>query len=125
MSSRQAVEALAERIREAGARGEVLCIRGGGTKDFYGEAPAGEVLDVRSLVGDADHEPTELVVTAAAGMALADLEDQLAAHGQCLAFEPPRFTVGGTVGGMVAAGLSGPARPRAGSLRDHVLGLAL
>ena len=79
----------------------------------------------RALVGAADHEPTELVVTAAAGMALVDLEALLADKGQCLAFEPPRFGAASTVGGMVAAGLSGPSRAAAGSLRDHLLGVTL
>ena len=120
-----AVAAIVERVRAAHADGRALCIRGGGTKDFYGERPSGEVLDVRSLLGAADHEPTELVVTAPAGMALAELEALLAEKGQCLAFEPPRFAPGGTVGGMVAAGLSGPSRAAAGSLRDHLLGVVL
>jgi glycolate oxidase FAD binding subunit len=123
----EAVEALAERIRRAGAAREKLVVRGGGTKDFYGEAlPAAyEPLDTRALGGWAEHEPTELVVTAPGGMTLVDLETQLAGKGQCLAFEPPRFGPASTVGGMVAAGLAGPSRAVAGSVRDHVLGLAL
>jgi glycolate oxidase FAD binding subunit len=120
-----AVEAIIDRIREAQASGRALCIRGGGTKDFYGERPTGEVLDVRTLAGEVDHEPTELVVTAPAGMALADLEALLDAQGQSLAFEPPRYAPGSTVGGMVAAGLSGPSRAAAGSVRDHVLGVTM
>ena len=80
---------------------------------------------MRTLVGAADHEPTELVVTAPAGMALVELEALLAEKGQCLAFEPPRFGPASTVGGMVAAGLSGPSRAAAGSLRDHLLGVTL
>ena len=83
------------------------------------------MLDVRTLAGAADHEPTELVVTAPAGMALTELEALLDAHGQSLAFEPPRFAPGSTVGGMVAAGLSGPSRAAAGSVRDHVLGVTM
>jgi glycolate oxidase FAD binding subunit len=120
-----ALSALVERLRDANAARRALCLRGGGSKDFYGGPPRGDLLDLRGLDGAAEHEPTELVVTAPAGMALAALEDHLAAHGQCLAFEPPRFGPGSTVGGMVAAGLSGPARPRAGSLRDHLLGVSL
>jgi glycolate oxidase FAD binding subunit len=120
-----AVEAIVERVREAHASGRALCIRGGGSKDFYGEAASGEVLDARTLGGVVEHEPTELVVTAPAGMTLVDLEAQLAAQGQCLAFEPPRFAPGSTVGGMVAAGLAGPSRPAAGSLRDALLGVVL
>src|SRR6185369_4852796 len=70
-------------------------------------------------------EPTELVVTAGAGTPLAELEAVLAERGQCLAFEPPHFAGGVTVGGMVASGLSGPARASAGSMRDYVLGLIM
>ena len=120
-----AVAAIVERVGDAHASGRALRIRAGGTKDFYGEAPSGDVLDVRTLVGAADHEPTELVVTAPAGMALVDLEALLAAKGQCLAFEPPRFSAATTVGGMVAAGLAGPSRAAAGSVRDHVLGVSI
>jgi glycolate oxidase FAD binding subunit len=120
-----AVEALVERIREANASGRALTIRAGGSKDFYGETPVGDVLDVTGLVGVTEHEPTELVVTAPAGQRLVDLEAQLAEHGQCLAFEPPRFAPGSTVGGMVAAGLAGPSRAAAGSLRDAVLGVTM
>jgi glycolate oxidase FAD binding subunit len=120
-----AVDALVERIREANASGRALRVRAGGSKDFYGEAPVGDVLDVTSLLGVTEHEPTELVVTAPAGQRLVELEAQLAEHGQCLAFEPPRFAPGSTVGGVVAAGLAGPSRAAAGSLRDAVLGVAM
>jgi glycolate oxidase FAD binding subunit len=120
-----AVAAIIERVRDAHALGEPLRIRGGGSKDFYGETPLGAVLDTTTLVGSADHEPTELVVTAPAGMRLVELEAQLAVHDQCLAFEPPHFAPGTTVGGMVAAGLAGPSRAAAGSVRDHVLGMTM
>ncbi len=120
-----ALDVVVTRIRDANASRRALRIRGSGSKDFYGERPAGDTLDVRGLVGAADHEPTELVVTVPAGTALAELEAQLAEHGQCLAFEPPHFGSSCTVGGMVATGLSGPSRPRAGSLRDHLLGVTL
>jgi FAD/FMN-containing dehydrogenase len=87
--------------------------------------PRGSLLDVRPLAGISSYEPTELVVTARAGTPLADLEAVLAERGQCLPFEPPRFNDHGTVGGMVAAGLAGPARAQSGSVRDYVLGLTL
>lgn len=99
-----------------------LEIRGGGTKSFYGEMPSGRPLPLAALDGITSYEPSELVVTARAGTRLAELEAALAVQEQCLAFEPPRFAAGGTVGGMVAAGLSGPARAAAGSVRDHLLG---
>jgi len=120
-----ALQRLIDRVLSAQAAGAALCIRGGGSKDFYGEAPQGEPLDTTVLEGISSYEPTELVVTARCGTALSTLEAALAEHGQCLAFEPPRFGRGGTVGGMVAAGLSGPSRAAVGSVRDYVLGATL
>jgi glycolate oxidase FAD binding subunit len=120
-----ALEAIIERVRAARADKRALDIRGGGTKAFYGEVPRGEPLDVRPLAGISSYEPSELVVTVRAGTPLAELEAALAEKGQCLPFEPPRFADGGTIGGMVAAGLSGPARVSAGGVRDHVLGVSL
>ena len=115
----------AERVRRAAASGAALRIRGGGSKDFYGEALNGEILDTAPLNGVLSYEPSELVVTALAGTPLAELESLLAAQGQCLAFEPPHFSPDSTVGGMVAAGLSGPARASVGAARDYVLGVKL
>lgn len=119
------VAALSERILAAAANGRALCIRGAGSKDFYGGPLQGEPLDTAALRGIVDYEPTELVVTARAGTPLAELEAALAERGQVLPFEPPRFGGGGTLGGAVAAGLSGPRRPYAGAARDFVLGLRL
>jgi len=115
----------AERIREAAARGAPLRLRGGGSKDFYGGAPRGEILDTRAHAGVVDYEPTELVLTARGGTPLAELEALVAARGQMLAFEPPHFGPGATLGGCVAAGLSGPRRAAAGALRDFILGARL
>ena len=117
--------ALIDRVHRARSQRTPLEIRGGGTKAFYGGPARGEPLEVSGLAGISLYEPTELVVTVRAGTPLAELEAALAAHGQCLPFEPPRFNAGGTVGGMVAAGLSGPARANFGSVRDHVLGVTL
>jgi glycolate oxidase FAD binding subunit len=120
-----ALARLIDQVRDAGARRAPLDICGGGTKRFYGESPCGAPLALSGLSGISSYEPTELVVTARAGTPLNDLEAALQECGQCLPFEPPRFAAGGTVGGMVAAGLSGPARASAGSVRDHVLGITL
>ncbi|KIQ33020.1 glycolate oxidase [Variovorax paradoxus] len=120
-----ALHQIVERIRAAATDATPLCIRGGGTKDFYGEALHGEVLDTTALAGITSYEPSELVVTVRAGTPLAELEAALAEKGQCLPFEPPRFGSNGTVGGMVAAGLSGPARASVGAVRDYVLGATL
>ena len=124
-----ALQRIVERIRDATASRTALEIVGSGSKRFYGEAPQGEPLDLRPLAGISSYEPSELVVTARAGTPLAELEAALAERGQCLPFEPPRFagagSIGGTVGGMVAAGLAGPARATVGSVRDYVLGATL
>ena len=120
-----ALARLVERIRAAAGDRQPLELRGGGTKAFYGGEPVGELLDVRPLSGISRYEPSELVVTVRAGTPLAELEAALAEQGQCLAFEPPRFAAGGTVGGMVAAGLAGPARLAAGGVRDYVLGATM
>lgn len=116
---------LIDAVRAASADGRPLRLRGGGSKDFWGAPLSGEVLDTRSFSGIVSHEPSELFVTARAGTPLAELEAALAAHGQCLPFEPPHFGAGATVGGMVAAGLSGPARASVGSVRDYVLGVRM
>jgi glycolate oxidase FAD binding subunit len=124
-----ALAAIVEQVQAARAAKTPLDIRGGGTKAFYGEAPVGQPLDIRPLAGISSYEPSELVVTVRAGTPLAELEAALAEKGQCLPFEPPRFASaeagGGTVGGMVAAGLAGPARAAVGSVRDYVLGVTL
>ena len=129
MSSMEtALQQVVERVRAAAADATPLRIRGGGTKDFYGEPPQdkeGEGLDMRALAGITSYEPSELVVTVRAGTPLAELEAALAEKGQCLPFEPPCFGSNGTVGGMVAAGLSGPARASVGAVRDYVLGATL
>jgi len=120
---------LAARAGEACARGQRLRIRGGGTKDWYGE-PAAEgsaetILDTRVHAGIVEYDPSELVITARCGTPLAELEAALAASGQMLACEPPHFGPQATVGGCVAAGLSGPRRATSGSVRDFVLGAKL
>ena len=119
---------IAQRIRDAAAHKTPLRIRGGGSKDFYGHALQGELLDTRALNGILSYEPSELVVTVGAGTSLAELEAVLAQQGQSLAFEPPHFAETGktaTVGGMVATGWSGPARASVGAVRDFVLGLEM
>jgi len=124
-----ALASLADTVREAAASGTALRIRGGGTKDFYGNAARGAPLQTAALTGIVAYEPSELYVTARAGTPLAGVEAALAAQGQMLPFEPPHFGGGATVGGCVAAGLAGPRRASHGtafgSVRDFVLGARL
>jgi glycolate oxidase FAD binding subunit len=112
-------------IRQSGASRTPLRIAGHGSKDFYGEPPRGEALSTLGLNGVTAYEPSELFISALAGTPLADVEALLAQQRQRLAFEPPRFGGRGTVGGMVAAGLSGPGRAALGSVRDHLLGAVM
>ena len=131
----QTLEALREAVALAAADGRPLRLRGGGSKDFYGGMLSGELLDTSGYRGIVAHEPTELYLTARCGTPLAEVEAQLAEGGQMLPFEPPcalgrgEGAVGqggtATVGGTLAAGLSGPRRQQAGAVRDFVLGVKL
>ena len=119
------LQALADQIRAAHADRQPLRITGGGTKAFLDEGTGAVPLSTTGWAGIVSHEPTELVITARAGTPLAELEGALAEVGQCLPFEPPHLGPGATVGGMVAAGLAGPARATVGGVRDYVLGVQL
>jgi glycolate oxidase FAD binding subunit len=137
------LQTLIGRIKAASIAGTPLRIRGGGTKDFYGQSLQGEILDTTGLYGITSYEPSELVVTVKAGTPLAELEAVLAEKNQCLPFEPPLFekkwgtaaepidilppfaSAQTTVGGMVAAGLSGPSRASSGGVKDFILGVNL
>jgi len=119
------IEQFQDRVRAAAAGKTPLRIRGGGTKDWYGQRLEGEILDTRSFAGIVDYEPTELVITARCGTPLSEIEAVLAERHQMLAFEPPHFGEGATLGGAIAAGLSGPRRANSGGVRDFVLGAKL
>lgn len=135
------VQDLIQQVQQAAASGQPLNIQGGGSKRFLGGPLLGQPLSTLGLRGIVAYEPSELFITARAGTPLVELEAELARSHQHLAFEPPHYAyangdpvvdprvdgaaAGPTAGGMVAAGLSGPARVAAGSVRDHVLGATL
>lgn len=121
----QILQQFRREIVDASLARRPLQLRGGGSKDWYGQAPQGAVFDTRRYAGITVYEPSELVITARCGTPLAEIERTLAAHGQMLAFEPPHFGADATLGGMVASGLSGPRRASAGAVRDFVLGTVL
>jgi len=106
-------------------------ITGTGSKRGWGRLVAAEVdLKLSALKGIECYEPEELVLTAKAGTAMSEIEQTIAEKDQILAFEPPDFGPlygfapgAGTLGGIIACNLSGPARIRSGAARDHVLGL--
>ena len=125
MTAEQVQTQFRERILAASAANTALRIHGGGSKDWYGQALHGELLDTRAYDGIVDYEPTELVVTARCGTPLAVIEAALAERNQMLAFEPPHFGADATIGGAVASGLSGPRRQAAGAVRDFLLGAVL
>jgi glycolate oxidase FAD binding subunit len=116
---------LREQVLTAHAQRRPLRVRGAGTKDFYGESMGGDLLEVCAWRGIVAYDPSELVVSARCGTRLSEIERALAEHGQMLAFEPPRFGGDPSLGGVIAAGLSGPRRPYAGAARDFVLGATL
>ena len=113
---------LCERVRAAAGDVTPLAITGGGTKDFLGRMTQAEPLDVSGHRGIVTYEPTELVLSARGGTPLSEVNAALSGQGQMLAFEPPGFGEAATIGGTIATGLSGPARPYAGAARDFVLG---
>ena len=116
----------------AAAEKRPLTVIGGASKRAIGRPEQAELtLDVSGLTGITLYEPEELVLSARAGTPLAEIEAALAEKGQELAFEPgdlgPLF--GGepgqaTIGGIIAANLSGPRRIKSGAARDHFLGVS-
>jgi len=120
-----AVAAWIEQIEQARLEGRRLRIVGAGSKAFLHPPHDPALIELRTSAhcGVVAYEPSELVLTARAGTPLAEIEALLAEQGQYLAFEPPHFGPGATLGGAVATGLSGPARASVGALRDFVLGV--
>jgi len=113
---------LIEQVKQALTDHTPLKIRGGNSKAFLGRAIDGIEIDTRRHRGIVNYDPTELVITARAGTPLAEVEAALDTAGQMLPFEPPFAAEGATIGGVIAAGISGPRRPWAGAARDFVLG---
>jgi len=101
-----------------------LTIQGAGSKGFYGNPAADHtLLETSAHTGVTSYEPTELVITARSGTPLQEIEAVLDENNQALPFEPPHFGKTSTLGGVIATGLSGPARPYNGSVRDALLGV--
>ncbi|MBF8269741.1 MAG: glcE [Gammaproteobacteria bacterium] len=113
---------LQQQVQAAYADRQPLCVQGSGSKNFYGHPVTATLLDTSTHTGIVSYEPTELVLTARAGTRLTEIEAALTEHGQMLGCEAPHFGPNATFGGMIAAGLSGPRRPFAGSVSDLILG---
>lgn len=117
------IQVLQQQLMAALESGAPLAIQGGASKPFIGRRLALDSLDMSAHRGIISYEPSELYITARAGTPLAEINAALAEKRQMLAFEPPLLTEKTSIGGVVATGLSGPRRPYAGSVRDHVLGI--
>jgi glycolate oxidase FAD binding subunit len=113
-----------EEVQEAVAESAKVVVRGAGTKRGLC-APEGDatVLDLSRLSGVLEYEPGEFTFTALAGTPVAAVNSLLAEHDQYLPFDPPLAERGTTLGGTVAAGLSGSGRYRFGGVRDFILGV--
>lgn len=112
-------------VRAATEHRQPVKIVGSGSKRSVVDSASGALLSMLDHSGVIDHRPEELYVTARAGTPLGELRAVLAAEHQILPCDPPRFGGLGTVGGAIASGLSGPARPWRGAVRDCLLGLEI
>jgi glycolate oxidase FAD binding subunit len=125
--------ALQQQVQDAINSQQPLDIHGGNSKHFYGnvsdQLEHAAKLDCRAHSGIINYEPSELAITLRSGTKLSDLEKLLAENNQMLAFEPPHYPYQeadcATIGGTVAAGISGPRRAYAGSIRDSILGVTM
>ncbi|MFL6810826.1 MAG: FAD-binding protein [Bradyrhizobium canariense] len=121
-----------EALRWALDQEKALDIIGAGSKRAVGRPSQTDItLDLSGLSGVTLYEPEELVLSALAGTPVAEVESLVDSKGQMLAFEPMDLgpVLGGpagqgTIGGMLAANLSGPRRIKAGAARDHFLGFS-
>jgi glycolate oxidase FAD binding subunit len=122
--------AIAALVAEAARHAEPIAVEGAGTKRaMLRPVQAARTISTRALSGITLHRPTELIISARAGTPLAEVEATLGAKGQILTAEPPYLTAlmgaaaAPTIGGAVAANLSGPRRISGGAMRDHVMGI--
>jgi glycolate oxidase FAD binding subunit len=113
---------LAAQITEAHNNKQPIVISAGGSKLFYGRTITAEKLETTTHTGILSYKPSELVLTARSGTRIKDIENELTANNQILAFEPPCHSNDATIGGGIACALSGPRRPYCGAARDFVLG---
>ena len=120
-----ALQELSETVRAAASARMSLRIVGSDSKQKWWRTRAVSRLDMRPYRGIVAYEPSELVLTARTGTPLAEIESTLAASGQMLGFEPPHTGPDATLGGAIAAGFAGPARPYRGGVRDFMLGVSL
>lgn len=117
-----------DQVKQCLDKKQQIIIEGNGTKHNIGRdtrADDAHVISCSGHTGIVSYEPVELVMSVRAGTTLKEIDDTLDENKQMLVCDPARFDGKATLGGSLAANLSGPSRPWAGSIRDHVLGVAL
>ena len=124
-SNNLSAENIRQQVADATANNTALRITAGNSKAFYGNKVNAQKLSLLEHRGIVEYQPSELVITVRCGTPLHELEAELKASKQKLAFEPPQHSTGSTIGGVIACGLSGPGRPAYGSARDFVLGATI
>ncbi len=114
------VEEVASAVRQY----DSLHIVGSATKTAMA-APRGDAVrcELTELSGVVEHQPSEFLITAFAGTRISELQETLKERRQYFPFDPPFVAAGATIGGTLAAGLSGPGRLRYGGIRDFVMGI--
>ena len=110
-----------ERIQAFVASQPGILPRGGRSKTALTPSAGSQILDVSELTGVIEYSPSEYTFTALAGTPLTEIDHALSKNGQFLPFDPPFVDRGATLGGAIAAGLSGSGRYRYGGLRDFIL----
>ncbi len=131
MLTPESPDELIDAITAATRAGTKISLRGGGSKDGFGAStPDAQIIDMRGFAGVVEYDPSELVLTVGAGTPLWVVRDLVAEEGQMLAFDPfehgpilGRPDARATIGGVIAAGVSGSLRLTQGAARDHLLGL--
>jgi glycolate oxidase FAD binding subunit len=118
------VSEVEDALAAAAARGALCLPRGGGTKDAL-SSPGDDAiaLELRTCSGIVEYTPSEFTVTALAGTPIAEIAAALGEQGQYLPFDPILVEAGSTLGGTIAAGVSGSGRARYGGIRDFILGV--
>lgn len=116
------VAEVAEAVREF----ERIHVVGSATKSALAAPRGGAVrCEMTQVSGVVEHQPSEFLITAFAGTRISELQETLQQHRQYFPFDPPLVDAGATIGGTLAAGLSGPGRLRYGGIRDFVMGVRL
>ncbi len=113
-------------IKDAVRGAKRVRVRGGGSKPALSLRNCiddAQLLDLSTLKGVVDYQPDEYTFTARAGTPVAEIAAMLAEKGQYMPFDPPLAEQGATLGGTVAAGLSGAGRYRYGGVRDFLIGI--